>query len=313
MATDRLAPAAAGFSIVARRISSWTTKGLLTAIVLLAGLGFGRQTLKWWAADASPPGNPVVGLAADVLGDPRQPATIQFGDHRWSLCRRSITGDKNKAVEQLRAACREVLRAGPAAAQTPPAEEERFLALLGDATPVDQEPGRWRLYEFHAMFPMAVGLARPAQIVRQPRLPAGGNLAQAGYRVVTWAIAVPAAEAQWTLCTFRPSLPSTAGSAAIDVPLPPGTQRTLFVEAGGGRTVALSGPDRPERWKRFYQDWFARRGWPAASWRSLGAAWNGRFAAPDGGGSVDIHFGPDGRGGLSGLLLVTPANRGKQL
>ena len=125
----------------------------------------------------------------------------------WSLCRRSITGDKNKAVEQLRAACREVLRAGPTAAQAPPAEEERFLATLSDAIPVDQEPGRWRLYEFHAMFPMAVGLARPAHSVEKTAAAAEGNLAQAGYRVVTWAIAVPAGEAQWRCARFsRPYL-----------------------------------------------------------------------------------------------------------
>ena len=281
MATDRAAPAATGFTIVAQRISGWTTNGLLTATVLLAGLGFGRQTLKWWAADASRPKNPAGGLAADALGDPRQLATIQFGETSWSLRRRSITGDKNKTVEQLRAACREVLRAGPSAAQMPRAEEEQFLALLADALPVDQEPGQWRLYEFPAMFPMAVGLARPVRSVEKSAA-AQGNLARAGYRVVTWAVAVPTGEAQWTLCTFQSATAPAQGSTAlIDVPLPPGAHRALFMQAGGGRTVALSGPDRPERWKRFYEDWFARRGWrPAASWRSFGAAWYARFAAP---------------------------------
>ncbi len=308
MATDRLAPAATGFTIVAQRISGWTTNGLLTAIVLLAGLSFGRQTLKWWAADASRPRNSASGLAGDALGDPRQLATIQFGENPWSLRRRSITGDQNKAVEQLRAACREVLRAGPSATQMPRAEEEEFLALLSDALPVDQEPGRWRLYEFPAMFPMAVGLARPVRSVEKSAAVARGNLVQAGYRVVTWAVAVPTGGAQWTLCTFQSATASTEGRIALaDVPLPPGAHRVFFMQADGGRTVALSGSDRPERWKRFYEDWFARRGWrPAASWRPFGAAWYARFAAPDRGSSVDIHFGPDGRGGLSGLLLVTP-------
>ena len=66
MATDRPSSAASGFAMVAQRISGWTTNGLLTAIVLLAGLGFGRHTLRWWAADASPPGNPASDLAEDA-------------------------------------------------------------------------------------------------------------------------------------------------------------------------------------------------------------------------------------------------------
>ncbi len=307
MEPDRLSSAAPGFASVAKRISSWTTNGLLTAIVLLAGLGFGRQTLKWWA-DACPPGNPAVGLATDVLGDPRQLSTIQFGDNSWSLRRRSITGDKNKAIEQLRAACGEVLRADPPAGQPPRAEEEKFLAFLTDAVPVDQQSGKWRLYEFHATFPMAVGLARPVRIVKQAFPSAQGNLAQAGYRVVTWGIAVPTGEAAWTLCTFQAAAASAEGSAGpVEVPLPPGGHRTLLMQAGGGRTVALSGPDRPAHWKRFYDDWFARQGWrPAASWRPFGTAWHARFAAPDRATSVDIQFGPDDRGGLNGLLVMSP-------
>ena len=42
-----------GFAGLAKRISAWTTRGLLTLMVLVAGLGFGRQVLKWWAADAA--------------------------------------------------------------------------------------------------------------------------------------------------------------------------------------------------------------------------------------------------------------------
>jgi len=307
MAVDRLSSAAPGFATVAKRISSWTTNGLLTAIVLLAGLGFGRQILTWWAADASAAGNTALGSVMDALGDRGQLSMIQFGDNCWSLRRRSIRGDKSKAIEQLRAACREVLRAEPSTAQPPQAEEEKFLTSLTETMPIDQKPNQWRLYEFHAALPMAVGLARPIRTVEQASSSAPGNLARAGYRVVTWGIAVPTGETQWTLCIFQSAIPSKEGNAGlVDVPLPPGGHQTLLMQAGGGRTVALSGPDRPRRWKQFYDDWFVRRGWqPAAGWRSFGAAWTARFAAPDRGGSIDIHFGPDGRGGLSGLLLMS--------
>jgi hypothetical protein len=152
-----------------------------------------------------------------------------------------------------------------------------------------------------------VGLARPVRTVEQTFLPAQETLAQAGYRVVVWGIAAPMGKAEWTLCTFQLATGSAeVGRGPVEVPLPPGGHRTLSMQAEGTRTVALSGPDRPGQWKRFYDEWFMRQGWrSAASWRPFGAAWRARFAAPDRGGLVDIHFGPDGRGGLSGLLLIT--------
>ena len=138
------------FAALAKRISAWTTNSLLTLIVLVAGLGFGRQTLKWWAADASP--SSVVALPTDSPDDLAQLHTLQFGDNSWSLRRRLVAGDKNKAVEQLRTACREVLVTG-ASADKPPTGEDRFLAFLAGSTPVDQEPGKWRLYELQETFP----------------------------------------------------------------------------------------------------------------------------------------------------------------
>jgi len=321
MAADPLLLKPPGFAGLAKRISAWTTRGLLTVIVLVAGLGFGRQVLKWWAADATPPGTAAVGLATDGLGDPSQLHTLQFGDNSWSLQRRSISGEKDKAIEQLRAACREVLQtvSPPAKAGEGPrataAGEREFLAFLSNSTPIEEKAGKWRLYELNTALPMAVGVARtecgpkgtvPFSLTR--KLGQSPNLAQMGYRVVIWGLAVPAGPGGWTLCTFQPGAQSGGErSGSTDVPLPPGGHRTLSIRsAGGGGIVAFGGPDRPAQWRRFYNDWFARQGWQAAAtWQPTGAAWYAKFAEPEGGDSIDIRFGPDGRGGLSGLLMVT--------
>jgi hypothetical protein len=77
--------------------------------------------------------------------------------------------------------------------------------------------------------------------------------------------------------------------------------------AGGAGLVAFHGPNHPQDWKRFYDDWFRRQAWRTVTdWQPAGAAWYAKFAATDGGGAVDVRFGPDGRGGLSGLLMMTP-------
>ena len=345
-----------GFATLARRISVWTTNSLLTLLVLVAGLGFGRQVLKWWAADASPPpGGSAVALTGDALGDPAQLHTIQFGDASWSWSRQTVAGDKHRMIERLRAACRDVLNAKvqPATApeKSPSPSEQKFLDFLSATKPVAESPGQWRVYEFAEAFPMAVGLVRatstphaPHEVTEvtprsTPHAPhegpdvtrsvtstgsdvtrsvtstartddtlAGANLAQAGYRVVVWAIAVPAGTGGWTVCRFEPRFSSSGGAAGpVQIPLPPGCRRGLSLRAGGSGITAFDGPNAPEQWKRFFGDWFQRQGWrTSADWQATGPAWYAKFAA-HGRGAVDLHFGPDGRGGLSGLLMVTPS------
>ena len=271
------------FAVLAKRLSAWTTNSLFTLLVVVAGVGFGRQVTSWWAADASPP--PAVAAGLD---DPAQVQMLQFGDASWSLRRQSVMGNKQKAIEQLRAACRQVLLAGPSVDQSP--ADDRFLKLLASCTPVDQEPGKWRLYELHDAFPMTVGvLAR----------------ANAQDRVAVWGLAVPTGAKQWTLNTFQ-QLPSAVGNSnAINVPLPPGCRRTLSLSTESGRIIAFRGPDCPSEWKGFYDDWFASQGGQrAAPWRLVGSAWCAKFS--DRGEWIDVRFGPDGQGGLSGMLMTTP-------
>lgn len=83
--------------------------------------------------------------------------------------------------------------------------------------------------------------------------------------------------------------------------------------AGGGAMVAFEGPQRPETWKSFYDRWFARHNWRAAGqWRNYGSAWYLRFVdpTPSEASSVDVHLGENGRGNMTGLLIVTPSPQG---
>ena len=45
-----------GMGRLALRISRWTTNSLLTVMLLVIALGFGRQVLHWWHDDAAPAG-----------------------------------------------------------------------------------------------------------------------------------------------------------------------------------------------------------------------------------------------------------------
>jgi len=277
-----------------KRAGGWTAKAALSVVVLIVGIGFGREVLYFWKADDAPP---IRLPSPGMLGDLEKPHSIRFGDAAWSLNRRSVEGGRDEAVARLRADCRALLQSIKQRPSAAP-DDNDDLAFLTDATPVDSEPGRWRLYEFAETFPMAVAVADSA-----------GRLAQSHNWAIIWAIAVPAGDNLWSLCVFHPadaSAEEIAGS--IDAPLPPGGRRTLSIAAEGCGIVAFSGPDEPDAWKRSYDEWFAGRSWrQSTAWRKIGKAWYARYVSPDSADyAVEVRFGPDAGGGLRGVLMITP-------
>jgi hypothetical protein len=318
--------AAAGYAAVARRISSWTTNCLLTAIILVAGLGFGRQVLYWWAGDPPRPAAAPPSLeAADGLGDPWQPQVLHFGDQQWSLGRQTIPGDRAAAATALRRACRQGIDVATPAPGQPSETETRFLASLERLKPAAESAGKWQIYELPHGFPMVVGtrtgkggsdvsIATPStdeeKTVAGKQSPIAANLAQLPRRVVIWGLAIPMAAKVWTIYTFQPE--SDAGRAnpgSANLPVPPEGRRLLSVQvADGGAILTLAGPDHPDAWMRFYDRWFVEHGWQAAgAWQRLGTSWHGRYTLSDPRRpeTADVSFGPDGRGQCTGLLMTS--------
>jgi len=295
MAADPVPTKSSDFAALAKRISVWTTNSLLTLIVLVAGLGFGRQVLQWWATDDAPVDAPLV-LPAEGSGNLARPHVVQFGDSPWSMRRQSIEGSRDQMIERLRLVCREMLNAAPPegerAATVGSENEKRLMARLSQEKPAAESSGRWRLYEFHEAFPMAVGIA------------------EAPSRVLLWGLAIPKGPADWTLCAFQPENgPREGVSGAANVPLPPGARRTMALRvADGGAVAACSGEASPSEWTEFYDDWGEKNDWRRATdWQAIGTARHARFVGSGhDGGTLDIRFGPDAHGRLTGLLMLFP-------
>jgi len=286
-----------GYRRLAGRITAWTSKGLLTAVVLVAGIGFARQVLLWWAEDAAASNEGLLtAKAAEGLGDPARPHILQFGDQPWTVRRQSFAGDRQRASALLRADCRQVVcRQGLPDLPAAKAETE-LLARLRSQEPVEQAPGRWQLYEQDDAFPMAVG-------VRQGLVPPSR-------RVVTWGLALPTGTDAWTLYTFSPGgAPETRPAKLAELPLPPLCRRKFSMRVvDGSGVVAFDGAGSPRDWTGFYDRWFERRNWrKTALRRGPGSTWYGRYAAPQGdaAASVDMHFSTDGGGRTRGLLVIT--------
>ena len=151
------------FATLAARISSWTIKGVLTALVLVAGLGFGRQVLRWWSADRrQSSAASATPWADDGLGDPAQPHVLRFGNQGQSLRRQTISGDQAAARAALLDGCRRLLQsepAGGAAADRAAGKADRaLLEALRRLRPTAEEPGKWRLYDLPGSLPLVVGI-----------------------------------------------------------------------------------------------------------------------------------------------------------
>jgi len=304
MATD--------YAQLARRISDYTTKCLLTVMVLIVGLAFGRQVLKWWSAPG-PDADAVTPelRSTDGLGDPSRLHVLRFGDQAWSLRRQAISGNRQAAVAALKASCREVVQQGHAPRDEPGKAERELTEGLAARDPVDQEPGVWRLYELKESFPMVVGVrSAGAPAIGRP----GVNLAVAESRVVTWGLAIPAGSDVWSVCTFQPEpVDSVMVDSIAEFEIPPQCKRTVSIRVtDGGGLIGFAGEVDARSLAEFYDRWFARHNWEAVDrWQRSASAWHARFTAPGPApaASVDVHFGPDAGGRVVGLLMITsPAN-----
>ena len=301
--------APSGFGLLAKRISSWTTKCIVTGVILVLGIGVGRQVLQWWKGDVSGSVKtpPAVGVG-DGLGEPGGAHEIQFGASSWTLRRQSFAGPREAALSALRASCRDATRSGGTPEGYAEEAEEKLLDSLLNREPVDQEPARWGLYQLDQSFPMVIGTREAA-----PGPPANHacQVAGSGRRVVTWGLAVPMSQGAWTLYTFHPTGPSSGLQPGLpELPMPPASRRILALQvAGGGSITALAGPAQPETWKRCFDRWFETRGWAAAgNWDHAGSRWSRCYVEKTEGPAAraDVQLAADGSGGMSGLLLVTP-------
>ena len=141
---------------LARRISAWTTNSLLTVILAVMAVGFGREVLHWWhGAETSPAAAPSV--AADPLGDGTAPHVLEFGDQAWSIRRQEFSGPPSEVPAALQAACRAAIVDARPRDDSPDAAEQGLLKRLADQRPVAEEQGRWRIYAWGDGHPLLIG------------------------------------------------------------------------------------------------------------------------------------------------------------
>lgn len=260
---------------VASRISGWTTNLLATSVVLLIALVFGRKLVQLWRPPAAAPekDTPQQLVAFD---DPLTPLRLEFGHSPIIMHRQPFLGSTQDAVEQLCSSCSNQLESSLAPTGKVSPAESMLLRRLAGRSPRHDSPPKTGLYQLDEALPIVVGTK---QVARSDGVRDNGTMRR---RVVTWGIAVPAADNRWTLFSFSHG----RGVAAADfsdgesagIALPPTTVHLMTIRwPGGGGVTAFNGDDRPEEWAKFYDNWFDNLGIRRdAPWRK-GDRWHVRY------------------------------------
>jgi hypothetical protein len=182
-----------GYGRLARRIGGWTANLLATAIVVVAGLGLGRQILVWWNEVSPPPAALLAhldkGLTLDVL-----PADLRLWTTRGPVEIARVHGDRQVVLREMIRKCLS-FDAGEVTLTEPGPGERHFLERLAKLAPVEQTDDL-DLYAPDESVTMVVAVSRQRQ------------------RIAAWSFTLPMEEATWSCYTFGPAASEPAPGAA---------------------------------------------------------------------------------------------------
>lgn len=289
------------YARLARRITGAASNLLATGVVLAAALGGGRELISWWGVQGKTAAAPAAAFTETWGGDDAS-RLLEFGDAPYVWRRDAVVGDVQAALAHLRRLGRDALERGAVAAQDVGPAERELLEATRSWTPTEVRTGEWRLYENAEHMPLMIGVrdASPRRASATEDPPS---------RLVVWGIAVPQAENAWAtyFCCGAGHLSEIPRRARP--PLPPGSERTLYLAApGGGALLGFRGGDVLDA-RSFYESWIEQHGWRVLEpWRHAGGVWRLRAMTangqPDNG--ITIHLAVDETRTLRGLIVIEP-------
>ena len=319
-----------GYARVAQRISRLTVNLIASAVVLLVMLLVGAQLTDYWRSATAPNNQASGGRKSPVISDPRpgQDASfIDVGDGQSSIVHANVSGDRQAAVAALRRVCTQATLDTPASNSPfnspPPPGEAALLQLLATASAAAKLSDGVELFELPGAIPMAIvtkiGVVSSdphssVPNVEKPAPPSDSKVAGPQRRVLTWGIAIRSAERGWSVYAIHPKAKSavlgqpTAAAERWDVPIPAGAKRILRIRRGGEPAVsAFYGPKgaNTQQWRHDFDQWATGAGIRVDSgWTIVGDDYSARFSRQisDLREQIDIQFGPDGQGGLRGMI-----------
>lgn len=302
--TGRNPPQPTGFARAGKRLSAWAGNLLVSAVIVVVALTFGREVLNWWYADGQVEVKyePVEDVTGPLLvGDDDLEHFLQFGDAPLVFGTSRLAGDKDAVFTALLASCRRIAHAGRQLGREPGPAEQNMLAHTANLEPVDAEPGVWQIYQLDGPIPMVLAVTDSTATA------SGREVARSPRRVLSWGLALPVTESDWTLftCSAANAAAATLPSLSL-LPEPTDSLRTMLLRTeDGGALIGLAGPGDIKAWQEYFDHWFAEQDWKAVSrWRREGNSWQARYGDAKLG-WIHVQMSADGRF-VRGMLTVAP-------
>lgn len=302
------------FNSLARRIAGWTNNGLATALILVAGLTFGRQVLVWWRAEPAPPAarSAVPPELEDGLKQ------LHFGTLAGAIQTRTVRGSRDDVFAALRDLCRPSDRPGASAGSQATDAERTLLSTLAGKQPAESGDG-WRIDQLPQGLPLVIcstTVERDSSRSRSTGERPGNGMNSVlrlplDLRIISIGLAVPAADDQWWAYAFRLKGESRAASDSEPFPLPADSIRGLTLTQPDGTVLAtFRGQATPAAWEEHFRTRPPEALWQLRRESVAKGPWHIEFDKP---GAkplrAEVHFEYDGQGVLHGLLLVAPADK----
>ena len=290
---------------LAARMGNLASNVLVSGVILIVGLAFGREIITWWRADASKettsPIASVVGEYSPLEASDQQ--LLEFGDFPFVLNRQEFSGNVNEVLLQLRKASHRAVASAQPLAETPSDAEVSMIAAAKRLKPAEEQTNDWSIYEIGSPMPMVVGVRS-----------FDSQVATAEQRVVSWGLAVPDAtpegepQTNWTLFTYSSDATNLVTPDQVVRIGPPGGQRTLALRTEhGDAVIGYAGRGTVASWTKFYDDSFPDSpSVPNSSWQAEVGTWRRRFEVANKE-TVDVVIHQDGADTLHSLVISSPA------
>ncbi|WP_145368058.1 hypothetical protein [Maioricimonas rarisocia] len=278
-------------------------------IVAIGCLTVASYVSEWWRAESGPSVPPIQSAGWDDASG----TMLQFGTMQHALHRQTIQGSRDQALTRLAENCRDAASSGKNAISDNgpdpiPAEEQRLLDLLQARVPDDVFPDGARRHNIDGLLPMVVITGDPTSVDTQ----SSASTAAKSRRVLSWGIAVPVDESQWSLMTLQPAgKPSAENAKSPSLPFPTEARRTIDITGhDGSRLVSFRGDGPGKQWVRELDRQFLHEKWkPLRSWsQSQHGNWSASYVQDDDSQrtQADLQLAREPGGDWVGILQMTP-------
>lgn len=288
---------------VSKRIGNFASNLLVTGLILILGIAFGREVILWWRTDSPTDGlspTSTVVTASNATGD-GESQLFEFGDFPFALRREAFVGGVTNATERLRVVSREAIAGAEVWTGEVSDAERRMLNAARRLKPVEEQSQKWAIYQIDEPIPMVIGTCN-----------VGKKVSESQWRVVSWGMAVPSVtsadepQSDWTLFTYTSDVLSGQGGESAVLPTPPSGRRTVSLRTEhGGIVIGYAGDTDVAKWTEFYEALFIEhRDLSQSDWQVERGIWRRRFVTKSSE-VIDVVICPDTNGSLRCLVAIS--------